>query len=843
MKPQYRYASGIVMLLATGLMMGQGDPKPDATQPCSQAHEGGFALPHRSCSPALISDVNLPIDGGVSERSGGSYQLRRSSEGVALGPYSGFDETPASAGRTINDVFESFDFDDNSAQTGGFVFIPPDPIGAAGPNILIAVGNVMLEARFKFDAGGFLWRDALQDLFAPLTPANFTFDPKVVYDHYADRFLIVTLEQVAAGVNPDPGNTSRILVAVSKTSTPGTASPSNWYFHAIDAKESINGWDHWVDYPGFEVDEEAIYITGRMFAHEGGASDQAVRLWIVDKGLVGGFYAGGAATVTKHDPYTAVGLPAFRNRTTMPAQVYGAGGVGPGIGTFLTRYDGITGGGPGQPESLLVIRIDDPLGATAFTAAFVDVGDIEDLGGVFGFPALPDAPQLGTSEQIEVNDRRILDAVWRNDELWLTATVTPNSGPDVGDPTAHWFKLDTSVWPPVLADQGNIGGEELHAAGGVYTFFPALAVNAAGDAVFGFSASGANMYCGAYVTGREAGDPPGTVRPVETVRAGVDYYVRTFGTPRNRWGDYSGVALDPADDGVFWVFNEYAIQRGTPIDGEDGRWGTAWGSYSFGAFAPDAPELPAPPHDSPKHRYVTVNPSSVDPVGLRVDLASLKRCSALLERACSGNGDCEAAVPGSGTCIEHPNVGTAGPWWVQAPQQEQLGCQPGPCGDEDWFARVDAAPYFDTWTLTTLHIGDCEIIPVATYEIRACLPPDGLVCSDPLTIGTIPQPFISPGFRGNFGDVVGAVVGTQFSPPDGIGNIGDVSAYIQTAQNYGTANTPQTHPTWVDLNGLGPGQPPQYILNVADLGQILKALQGNEWTDDPGNLNPGDCPS
>jgi len=86
MKPQYRYASGIVMLLATGLMMGQGDPKPDATQPCSQAHEGGFALPHRSCSPALISDVNLPIDGGVSERSGGSYQLRRSSEGVALGP-------------------------------------------------------------------------------------------------------------------------------------------------------------------------------------------------------------------------------------------------------------------------------------------------------------------------------------------------------------------------------------------------------------------------------------------------------------------------------------------------------------------------------------------------------------------------------------------------------------------------------------------------------------------------------------------------------------------------------------------------------------------------------------
>jgi len=39
-----------------------------------------------------------------------------------------------------------------------------------------------------------------------------------------------------------------------------------------------------------------------------------------------------------------------------------------------------------------------------------------------------------------------------------------------------------------------------------------------------------------------------------------------------------------------------------------------------------------------------------------------------------------------------------------------------------------------------------------------------------------------------------------------------------------------------------PGNPPQYILNVSDLGQILRALQGDKWTDDPGNLNPGSCP-
>ncbi len=775
----------------------------------------------------------------ADEPSGGFHPLRRSTEGVVLGPHSGREADHVRTDRTVDVVFDGPNFDDNSDETGGWVFIPPDPNGAAGPNILVGVVNVMIEARSK--TGVLVWRDALQDFFAPLAPANFTFDPKVIYDHYEDRFVVVTLEQVAEGVNPHAGNTSRILLAVSTTATPTT--PAHWHYHAIDAKEVINGWDHWLDYPGFEVDEEAIYVLGRMFAHSGGTSSREVRMWIVDKGVAGGFYGGGPAAVTKHDPYAAVDLTDYGDRTTMPAQVYGAGGVGPGIGTFLTRYDGITVGGPGQPESLLVIRVDDPIGAVAFTAAFVDVGDIEDVGGEFGWPPVPDAPQLGTDDRIDVNDRRILDAVWRNNELWLTMTIMPNSGPDTGEPTAHWMKIDTTTWPPVLADQGDIGGEDIHLDGGVYTFFPSLAVNDAGDAVFGFAASSPSMYCGAYVTGREAGDPSGTVRRVETIRAGLDYYIRRFGSTRNRWGDYSGAALDPADEDVFWVFNEYAMARGTIIDDEDGRWGTAWGSYSFGPIVTaNVPTPAAPPHDVRKNRYVSIDPNNDEPVGLKVELVSMRRCSGLLSRACKVDDDCEAAVPGSGTCIQHPDVSTAGPWWVQAPQQEQLGCLPGPCGDEDWFTRVDATPYFDLWTLGTLHIGDCEIIPVASYEIRACLPPDGTVCTDPLTIGTIAQPFVSPGFRGNFGDVAGGVVGTAFTPPDGFTNVVDVSAYTLTKQNYGTINTPQTHPTWVDLHGPGDGNPPQYIVNVSDVGQILKAFAGDAWTDDPGNMNPGECP-
>ncbi len=279
---------------------------------------------------------------------------------------------------------------------------------------------------------------------------------------------------------------------------------------------------------------------------------------------------------------------------------------------------------------------------------------------------------------------------------------------------------------------------------------------------------------------------------------------------------------------------------------------------------PDECQMPQPPglplaaeHQVPKHRYVSIDSSTNGgaAVALRMDLVSMDRCSNMPSRACTVYDDCETAIPGSGSCVQHEDVGTAGPWWVQAPQQEPAGCLPdNVCGDDDWFARLGATPYYDTWTLGTLHLGDCEVLPVATYEIRACLAPNGIVCGDPLTIGTIEQPFVSPGFRGNYGDAVGPVdaITEQFTPPDGFTNVVDVSAWILTKQNYGTGNKPQTHPTWVDLHGQGDGNPPQppppngnppnYIINVSDLGQIKKAFAGDTWTNDPGNMTPGQCP-
>jgi hypothetical protein len=396
----------------------------------------------------------------------------------------------------------------------------------------------------------------------------------------------VTLERVVSGLPIDPGNVSRLLLAVSKNGNPKGPTAADWNYQAIDSKVLFGGIvELWADYPGFEADEEALYITANMFAFPPFAGYGGMRLWIVDKGAgSGGFYDGGLSAVSVTNPYAGGGIAT----TTMPAQVYGDGGVGgPGstLGTFLVSYSGLTDGGIGGLEYLQVVAVDDPLGNVGgpyFSQEFVPVGDIEDVGGSLGFPALPDAPQLGTSDLIEVNDRRLLDAVWRDDSLWCTTTVIPNLGVDMGETTAHWFQLDTQFGPGLIAwnDGGNIGGEDI--AVGTTTFFPSVAVNRDGDALFGFSACAASIYAGAYVTGREAGDPLTTVQDTEVVKAGMDSYLRTFGGGRNRWGDYSGISIDPSNDDFAWVFNQFADQRGTPTSGgEDGRWGTYWMRAKF----------------------------------------------------------------------------------------------------------------------------------------------------------------------------------------------------------------------------------------------------------------------
>jgi hypothetical protein len=152
---------------------------------------------------------------------------------------------------SLGPTIETINFDAD-ATNSGFYHIPPDPIGAAGPNHVVNVVNTSIEWYTK--AGVQQNSESLADFFTSLSPATNTFDPKVIYDQYAGRFLVVTLEVVDNGAN-ELTNVSSIFVAVSDDSNPN----GTWYFTSIDAKEDISSNDHWADYPGFAVGENAVY--------------------------------------------------------------------------------------------------------------------------------------------------------------------------------------------------------------------------------------------------------------------------------------------------------------------------------------------------------------------------------------------------------------------------------------------------------------------------------------------------------------------------------------------------------------------------------------------------------
>ena len=305
-----------------------------------------------------------------------------------------------------------------------------------------------------------------------------------------------------------------------------------------------------------------------MFQFEGTGSYAGGRLWIIDKN---GFYAGGAASVNVFDPITASGAVGV---TLMPAQVYG--NVPGAASTFLVGYSSLS---DGTNEFAEVIRIDNPLAGPTFTSQFVNLGNIETTTGLL------DAPQLGTATLIETNDSRALNAVWRDGSLYFASTIRGTGG-DLNEATAYWAQISTANQAALALTQGGtISGDNVLGSDAA-TFFPSIAVNGDGDIGVGFSGVSSSTYAGAYFAWRDVNDPLGTLRTPLTVQAGQDYYVRTFGGTRNRWGDYTATVVDPSNDLSFWTFNQYAQTRGTTLNGEDGRWATVWGQFNEAVVAP-----------------------------------------------------------------------------------------------------------------------------------------------------------------------------------------------------------------------------------------------------------------
>jgi len=146
-----------------------------------------------------------------------------------------------------------------------------------------------------------------------------------------------------------------------------------------------------------------------------------------------------------------------------------------------------------------------------------------------------------------------------------------------GETSAYWINInaDGITFPPSLNSHGYINGNNIRP--GTYTYFPSIDVNSIGVVACGFSALAPTEFAGAYAALQDASE---ILHPAEVVKEGAAPYFLVNDNGSNCWGDFTGMALDPADDRCFWAFNQYAEASncaGLVLGGgQFGCWNKAW---------------------------------------------------------------------------------------------------------------------------------------------------------------------------------------------------------------------------------------------------------------------------
>jgi hypothetical protein len=427
--------------------------------------------------------------------------------------------------------FESLDLTDCCGGTGANV--PPDPELAVGPDHIIAVVNVAFAVYDK--SGALLYGPVTFSSFFDGTPGcsdTAVFDPNVLYDESADRFIL--------GI--DGGGTDYCIAA-----TAGSDPLGLWYRYAF----ATNFADAFFDFPHAGVGVDAIYMGSNQFygTLPGGFEG---RVFAIDKDAL---YAGLASVSVATHSTGSDGTP-------QPMNLHGfAQGTWPSSGPHYIMTEVFDG------ARHTVWSWEDPFGDNVLTRR----GDLNlntATGIAAGFPI--DVPQKGSAAKVQANDWRGLDTEYRNGYLWMTNTISCN--PDVETVNCiRWAKIDPSI--PSVMDAGVI------ASSGEYRFFPDLAVDRCEAVAIGYTKSAVDLYPGVYALTLEEG----VVQSELLLRAGEAAYTAFDGAPY-RWGDYTGMTIDP-DGERFWYLGEYSRFTGSA----SGRWATYIASFRSSACGTDCP--------------------------------------------------------------------------------------------------------------------------------------------------------------------------------------------------------------------------------------------------------------
>jgi hypothetical protein len=454
--------------------------------------------------------------------------------------------------------------DDIAMVDSLYVIIPPDLGGAVGPTRVMSSSNNNYRILDKA-TGAVISTVGTATFWASVVAvaerANLT-DPRTLYDPYNDRWIVAMQTFTTAA--------SKLLIGVSQTNDPS----AGWYLYSFN--------------PGFTFDFPIVGFNKNWIAmginrYSNAGAFQRGYMLAVDYPLARTGTGSGTG-------FTATAGTGF---CSAPAVTYSATQESLFVVTHLSS----------TAATYQVGAITGTAAAPVYTASIS--GTLTRPGGAWTSPTGNQQPQAaplaGTSAcgatpcPIESQDAQLRSAtVYRpsateGGHLYYTQSVNLNT------PSLHgavqWTKLRTGVAIGSYVDGGRIDDPTASSTnGGAWYTHSHIGVNAVGDVLVGFTRFSSASYPSAAWAYRDHNDPPGTMRDPVIVKAGEDYYHKTFSTAtgRNRWGDYSTVQVDPSDDLSFWSLQQYAKARTGTDDGNTGsnssRWSSWWAKLSPGSY-------------------------------------------------------------------------------------------------------------------------------------------------------------------------------------------------------------------------------------------------------------------
>ncbi len=452
---------------------------------------------------------------------------------VKMDPFGKYTE----ANRTSSGISSPGPINNFNGLNDNSTSIPPDVNGAVGPNHIMVTLNT--QVRIQDRSGTTLSTVSLNSFWAPLGGITSTYDPKILYDHFSNRWLFCSSAEPQS-------NSSSTLLAVSKTSDP----TQGWNLYKIDVDATNTKW---VDYPSIGFNDRWITVQMNLFSMAGStATSHQIYVW--DKADV---YNNGAGVFTKFEitnESTAIVCPSihYDNSTSKMFLMRVASGNSAGKGTLTMRTISGTATAPVLSAPVTIQTNNTWASSGANNTNF--------------------APQLGVTSLIATNDHRMRHVVVRDGKVWAVHSVfLPLSGATRSG--VQWWQFDTL---------GNVQQRNIieDPTGQRFYSFPSIAVNSKNDVLLGYASFAPTQYASGAYSFRKSTDPINTFRDEYVFKYGENTYFKDFGGTRNRWGDYTNTVIDPTNDSTFWSIQEYA-------GGTINTWATWWAHVNPYTDIPD----------------------------------------------------------------------------------------------------------------------------------------------------------------------------------------------------------------------------------------------------------------